>query len=123
MPFLTKLDVEYRREEPKYKWLLLADLVYVSSYLDTPIVVEKGFSTDFASVPRIPFAYWLAGGIAQEAATIHDYLYWKKIVPKDIADKIFLEAMEETGISKWRRVPMYWAVKYFGGKAWDEKPQ
>lgn len=82
------------------------------------IPVEKGFITDFASTPR--GLWWLLPptGKYGKASVIHDYLYKNEVqgVTKDIADKIFLEAMEVLKVPKWKRQIMYQAVKVFGTK-------
>ena len=78
------------------------------------IEVPAGFETDFASVPRVPVAYWLFGDVAHEAAVVHDFLYSTAAVPRETADKVLLEAMEVTGVASWRRMPIYWAVRRFG---------
>lgn len=84
------------------------------------IEIPAGTETDFASVPRIPLAYLLAGGIARRAAVLHDFLYSKQR-GKDWADKVFLAAMEADGVSWWRRQLMYNAVRAFGGGPYAEK--
>ena len=115
--FLTKLQVE---EIDDGRWRLLANLAY-SSNLAGVVIVPAGFETDFASVPRVPVAYWLFGDVAHEAAVIHDYLYSTASVPRRIADKVLLEAMEVTGIASWRRLPIYWAVRQFGGSHYNNQ--
>src|SRR5258708_6192683 len=69
--FKTKLVVE---ELDDKTWKLKEDLYYTSDILGV-IYVPAGFVTDFASVPRLPFAYLLAGDTAHQAAVVHDYLY------------------------------------------------
>ncbi len=73
--FLNSLQAEkvtHRAGDRVYR--LTEPLIYGSNTLGV-IVVPKGFQTDFASVPRIPFAFWLFGAIGDEAACLHDYLY------------------------------------------------
>lgn len=72
--FLTPLRVE-QVSEAAGTWRLLEPLCYVSPIFGGLIVVPAGFVTDFASVPRLPFSYWLFGGVGQAAAVVHDYLY------------------------------------------------
>lgn len=57
------------------------------------IRVPPGFKTDFASVPRIPLAFWLFGGIGDYAAGAHDWLYYTAEYPRDICDAIFREIL------------------------------
>lgn len=109
--FHTKLSVEQLDAE---RWRLAALLAFYSAKFDRMILVPKDFETDFASVPRVPLAYWLFAGVGQAAAVVHDFLYSGGITSRDAADAIFLEAMEACGVSAWRRLPMYWAVRTFG---------
>lgn len=109
--FHTTLQVEQLDAE---RWRLMEMLAFSSGKYDTMTIVPKDTVTDFASVPRMPLAYWLFAGIGQAAAVVHDWLYSGGTVPREVADNIFLEAMEACGVSAWRRLPMYWAVRAFG---------
>lgn len=93
--FLTPLRAEKLSER---NWLLLEPLVYRSDTVGI-IVVDAGFVTNFASVPRLPFMYMLFGGVGDEAAVLHDWLYRKEhtrvagmeskyAVIRSIADKV-----------------------------------
>lgn len=111
--FKTPLDVKLIDEENNL-WELQCPLVYESAVAGRVFAVPTEFVTNFASVPRLPLVFMLAGDKARCAAALHDYLYATAIVSRELADKIFLEAMEATGISSWRRYPMYLAVRQFG---------
>lgn len=116
MPFLSKLDVSLTDQytnDGRVIWRVDSPLVYESS--DRTIIVPSGTLTDFASVPRLPIAFWFTADCAHAAAVIHDYLYATGSVSKRQADKIFLQAMEETGVSWLQRKLMYRAVRLFGG--------
>ncbi|BAN05358.1 hypothetical protein [Nitratiruptor phage NrS-1] len=39
-------------------------------------------------------------------------------MPRKECDLLFLEAMEELGTKKWKRLTMYYAVRWFGWKVW-----
>lgn len=110
--FLTSLHVNQVNDG---EWLLLRDLVYESDVLKDTICVPIGFQTDFASVPRLPGAYLVAGGKATKEAVIHDYLYATGLCSRKDADAVFLEAMQVNGQSWWRRTLMWAAVRAFGG--------
>ena len=112
MRFVTFLEVALLSDGKT--WILEAPLVFESDSVGE-IVVPQGFTTDFASVPRLPLIYLLAGDTAHAAAVVHDYLYTTCQVTRSQADKVFLEAMEYTMVPKWRRNMMYWAVRVFGG--------
>lgn len=103
-------------------WALIAALVYESDNYGR-LTVPKNFQTDFASVPRVPIAFWLTGDTAHEAAVVHDWLYQTHGVPtRQQADGVFLEAMAAMGIPVWRRQIMYRAVRLMGGGAWQSGP-
>ena len=108
--FITSLDVELVGEG---RWRLLSPLIFQSELVGI-IAVPAGFVTDFASVPRLPLAYLIAGDTAHAAAVVHDYLYETGTGTKADADRVFLEAMEAIGEDRWRRTLMYWAVRIFG---------
>lgn len=103
--------------------LLLSPLVFESILLDRQIHVPTGFVTDFASVPRAPLTYWLFGGIGDEAAVVHDFLYEKRLVTRDLADLVYGEALEACGVAAWRRAAMVLAVQLFGGSRYGGNAQ
>ena len=115
MPFLNDLKV---REWEDGCWELLEPLRYKTRD-DELIVVPAGFVTDFASVPRLPLAFLLAGDTAHKSATIHDYLYSKEVAShgkfsRRDADRILREAMEDEDVWWWRRWLMWCGVRLFG---------
>lgn len=114
--FKTRLVAELV-DDANELWRLTGPLVY-SSDLVGNVVVPEGFVTDFASVPRLPFAYFMAGNTARWASVIHDYLYVEKSLPRDVCDAVFLEAMAASGVPRWRRGLMWLAVRAFGGIAY-----
>lgn len=116
--FITKLVVEQISDT---EWRLIEPLAYFSERLDRQITVPKGFVTDFASVPRLPFAYMIFGNIAQEEAVIHDYLYHKSGVSREDADAVFDEAMQVKGKWWWRRKLMWSGLRLFGWQFYEEE--
>ena len=87
--FLSKLEVtliDNDAAEGRGEWSLDEDFSYQSDVAAMKITAPKGFHTDFASVPRLPIVFWLAGDTSTQAAVIHDWLYTSKIVPRRIAD-------------------------------------
>lgn len=117
--FLTVLVVEEMDDDV---WKVAHTLVYNSDIVG-PVSVPAGFVTDFASVPRLPLAYLLAGNTAHEAAVIHDYLYQTHPCTKSQADRTFREAMGVTGIPTWRKNLMYAAVTVAGWPSWWSGPK
>lgn len=102
-------------------WRVTVPLQYQSDILGRMIEVELGFLTDFASVPRVPVAYWLFGDTSHRAAVIHDWLYHHhEICDERTANKVLLEAMEAEGIPAWRRTFIYLGVKIGGTSSWLE---
>ena len=104
------------------EWEVYKDFGYKDRELDITIVVPKGSRTDFASIPRIfwsilPPWYPTYG----EAAVIHDYLYRHGLYNRKAADIVFLHAMKELNVVKWKRTVMFWAVRLFGTPAYKKK--
>lgn len=114
--YLSELDTR-KLKGPVRAAILLSPFGFYSAHLGREIWVPVDFVTNFASVPRLPFAYWLFGGVADEAAVIHDYLYGRNLpdVSRKQADEVFAEAMKACGTAAWRRGPMWFGVRLFGG--------
>lgn len=121
--FVTHLEVELvgYKADGTPMWALSDTLVYDSRLLGFRIRVPRGFVTDFASVPRLPLVFLLAGDTAHAPAVVHDWLYSGSKVSRRVADKVFLEAMTGVGVPWFRRNAMYWAVRLFGGRAYAAK--
>lgn len=120
--FLTALKVELVDDlanDGQGEWELLAALVYIDGKGVTH-VVPSGFSCDFASVPRAPFAYWLTGNTAHRPAVLHDYYCRTGLVPRERADELFYEAMDSVGMPKWRAGMMYAAVAAYTRALWEK---
>ncbi|MEM4655268.1 MAG: DUF1353 domain-containing protein [Thermosphaera sp.] len=120
--FYTKLRIELIGENGRPRWRLVESLEYFSYAIEALIEVPQGFETDLASVPRIPLAWLIAGGKANAAAVVHDWLYHGNPmhITRKQADDVFYEAMTDSGISWWRRNLMYIAVRLFAGPLWEE---
>jgi hypothetical protein len=132
--FLNDLEVRLCGwEAGKAKWTTLALLRYRSDLVGGTVCIPAEFVTDFASVPRLPLAYLLAGGRAIRPAVLHDYAYQTHRLPveggdprtltREEADHVFLEAMQAdpwSGTSPWTRRLMWRAVRCFGGATWDQ---
>ena len=88
---------------------------------DAPLslTVPKGFSTDLASVPRLPGAYLLFGGKARRSAILHDYLYELRY-PRDWADDVFRAAMVHE-VGAFARYVMWLGVRLGGGAYYADR--
>jgi hypothetical protein len=75
-------------------WMLTAPFVYYSSLLRREVEAPFGFVHDFASVPRLPLMYSMAGNRYHRPAVIHDYLCRMRRVKRELVDRVFLEAMQ-----------------------------
>lgn len=55
-------------------WITRAPLRYESPRVGA-VTIPTDFITDLASVPRVAFAYWIAGGRGTRSAILHDFAY------------------------------------------------
>lgn len=121
--FQVPLDV---RLLPDGTWMVLKPIRYLSALTQKCYTVERGFVTNFASVPRLPVVFLLTGNTAHLAAVVHDYLYTYQVEPKETCDAIFAEIMDagsffaggpydaQTREPAWRRALMWTGVAMFG---------
>ncbi|HEY7106975.1 MAG TPA: DUF1353 domain-containing protein [Acidimicrobiia bacterium] len=94
------------------------------------VTVPGGFEFDLSSVPRV--LWWLVApfDLSVVAPLLHDFLYrWAGAPPRGAVeplhvytrhevDRVFLRIMEIEGVTWWRRVLGYAAVRVFGLWAW-----
>ena len=116
--FLDPLVLE---EVDARRWRLVHELRYNSALLGATVIVPAGRVTDLSSVPRLPFAYWLAGDTGRKAGVIHDEVYHWHFggCPRQVADAVFREALIAEGVPAWRAALMYVGVRLGGATAWD----
>jgi hypothetical protein len=120
--FITDLDTRLVDEEAD-RHRLLAPLAYYSDLLLDLVYVPEGTETDFASVPRLPLAYLMVGGRGKRAAVLHDHLYSTGMVPRDVADEVFAEALKSCGYNAFVVSLMYAGVRMGGWIAWNKHRQ
>jgi len=109
--------VEDTSRDGRGTWVLLAVLAYWSERFGR-FEVPVGFVTDLASVPRLPVAFFLAGGLAHAAAVLHDWLYTTHQVDRATADAILREAAQACGVAPWRAYLMWLGVRAGGASSW-----
>lgn len=121
--FLTRLDVELvdgLAASGRGVWRVTQQFRYYSNLLGRIISVEVDFLTDFASVPRAPFIFWLFGDTDQMAALLHDWLFHhREVCDEQTANKVLLEASKVAGVSWWRRMGIYLGVALGGRSSWE----
>ena len=125
--FVTDLDARQllvdRSADQRGSRRLLSPLVYQSDRLGRAVYVPTGFVTDFASVPRLPVAYLLAGGCADAAAVVHDWLYTTHETDRATADAVFREAIGAGGDPGWRAWVMWAGVRLGGSGPYERAGQ
>lgn len=88
------------------------------------VEVPEGYTTDFASIPRL--VAWRIRPLDRHAwaAVLHD---WRYAVgepgKKHIADQMFLDQMKADGVNAIRRTVMYEAVHNFGHAGYQKAPK
>lgn len=127
MGWITQLN-STKIDERRNLWRLDSELRYFDPILDELFVAPAGFVTNFATLYivifnrplRIPFAYWLAADLGDAAATIHDMLYTLQPagITRTMADGVFLRALIDCGVPRWRAFLMWAGVRLFGWTVW-----
>ncbi len=79
----------------------------------TTFLIPKGFTTDFASIPKMFRMIVSPIGLHGKAAVLHDYLCEYGLISRKEVDKVFLEAMKTLGVGWLRRTVMYRSVRAF----------
>jgi uncharacterized protein DUF1353 len=122
--FLDPLSV---RLYGRNRWITERRFRLESEAAQRIIEVPAEFVTDFASVPRLPLAYLIAGNRCPQAALPHDFLYQHPdFDDRALGDAVFLEAagitQPELGIEAEdptvRRM-MYAGIRAGGWWAWQ----
>jgi hypothetical protein len=103
-------------------WQVQQPLVFASETLGREITVPAGFITNYASVPRLPLIFLVAGDRSFDEAAVHDWLYTSHECTKDQADRVFLEALLlNPKIPAGLAQTMFKAVSWFGGGSWSDE--
>ena len=118
MKFYGDLRVE---KLPNGRWRLLEDLTYYGVPGIGDITVPKGFDTDFASVPRLPFMFWLLGDRADYAAVLHDWIYRTAISSRSVADAAFRWVADKEGVNWVARWSMWSGLRVGGWTSYDQR--
>lgn len=112
--FLSTIRGTLVVDEESELWQLDIPLDYQCDLTGTVERVEQGFRTDFCSVPRVPGVYVLLGNRARKTGALHDWLYYTKKYPRDVCDKILLEALQVNGVNKFQAYLFYLGVRAGG---------
>lgn len=86
------------------------------------ITVPAGYVTDGYSLPGKLLQAWQPESAGYLLPSIlHDWLYDVGTVPRDICDRVLLQAMRAVGVAPWQRFVVYRAVR-FGGAGGFAQP-
>jgi len=95
---------------------------YVGDEKDNDIIiVPKGFTSDFASIPRFFWQILPPFGNYTAASIIHDWGYHTQDRTRKEYDRIFLNAMGILGVPFWKRRIMFRSVRIFGRFPWNKR--
>ena len=119
-PFLSRFVYEdLSAQYGKFTIRLTEDLIYKDVNLGL-ITVPNGFVSDLASIPQCVQSIVSKVGPYDGAAAIHDWLYSIQTTSKSEADHIFLRVMKASSVKFLLRQTIFWAVRLFAKKAWDD---
>ncbi len=113
--FITDLVAKLVKDGTEELWELVQPLTFRSNELKCQFTVPVGFRTNFCSVPRLPFVYWMLGNRARRAGTCHDYIYSVKLFSRRDCDLMLREMVQLCGANKDEAQQFYLAVRAAGG--------
>ncbi len=120
-------------------WRVVEPLLYWSECLQCWLIAPVGFTTNYASVPRLPLVYLWCGNKVFEPAVLHDLHYTlhafltatldphgkiigTALVPctREEADDVFLEAIrtQPEAVDEATAQAMHFAVRLGGESSW-----
>lgn len=123
MTWLTRLRVEEAGHDKSGRavWELLEPLCFESERFGI-VTVPPVFRTNYASVPRLPLVFLLAGDKSHKEAALHDWIYTTHAISREDADALFLEALLlNPKIGEGLAHTMHKAVRWFGGSSWRDE--
>ena len=85
------------------------------------ITIPKGFRTDLASVPWPASMLIPMSGLYNQAAVLHDWLYFTQTRTRLASDRIFLEAMKVLKVNVFKRLIMFRAVRIASFIPWNKR--
>jgi len=109
--------------DPLLRWLSdremwLVEESFTVTWRDGVWTIPQGFESDLASIPRIFQGLIPKVGKHIQPAITHDWFYVNGGITKAEADDMFLDGMEYTKVSWWKRRLMYRAVRVGGNGIW-----
>lgn len=122
MTWRTRLRVEEAGHDGSGRavWELIDNPLVFESEQFGDVSVPIGFRTNYASVPRLPLVFLIAGERVHKEAALHDAEYTLHRLTREQADALFLEALLLNPlIPKWLAYAMHRAVRWFGQSGWD----
>jgi hypothetical protein len=116
-------------EDDSRRFTLTEDFIYADTEKDIRVVVPKGFTTDWNSVPEPLWAYF-APWEYPEAGLVHDWLYaspagfssgaLKPPLSKAQCDDIHRRILDLKGCRWTKRQAIWSMLRAFGGHAWNK---
>ena len=110
----NKLNISVSPTDKHGQWEVTEGLTYKG------IQVEVGQLTDGASIPLVLQPFLRKGGPIFCPSVIHDTSYRNSYFNRAACDRIFLDAMVDNGVNKLERAFLYYGVRLFGGKSYNE---
>jgi len=109
-------EIRLKKSQKKYDWYEV-----IEDCLCSDIVITKGFTTDFASVPQAFWALIPPHGLAAMPSVVHDYIYQHRndVLSRREADTIWLQLMKQASVPRWQRYTMYAYVRLLGWRNWQ----
>ena len=103
---------------PSEKYVVLENVKYRNAMME--LAIPKGMLTDLGSIPTLFTNLISPDGRGFRAFLAHDAIYRRQEVARVIADALLLSILREDGVNRIQAYVIYYAVRIFGERAWEE---
>jgi len=101
---------------------------FVIAHSQASFVIPKGYTTDFASVPRGLWSFFPPHGLMTNASVVHDFMYDTRLFESEMmrnnarrfADREFLFNCLDGFVPAWQAVLIYAVIRLMGRSWWAD---
>lgn len=117
-------DISEVEDKPLFRVFESVQIEYHTKTRYISVVVPKGFTTDFGTIPKILRGVISNIDVFNSCYLLHDYFYDISCtikIARSEADTILRKTLQNKGMSDWKAWAIYFGVKFLGGPHFKSK--